>query len=84
MCNMVGADFKKIDFKNKDDLWFDKYSWTEKQEDDFKKWLHNYLYKNNEAQRELYNRTRMRKWGRLSCEEAVTNFVFQYSWRYKK
>ena len=43
LCEMykrVGADFNEIELK---DNWFENYTWTEKQENDFIKWLADYL-----------------------------------------
>jgi hypothetical protein len=51
MCQRVGADFNKIDFKKKD--WQETYQWTEKKQEDFKRWLIDYLYKNKEAIKEF-------------------------------
>jgi len=41
MCEMVGADFSKMDFKKQN--WFHQFEWTEDSENEFKKWLISYL-----------------------------------------
>lgn len=51
MCKMVGANFDKIDFKEQN--WFQKYSWTEKQQEEFKQWFITYLKSDKEAREEL-------------------------------
>ena len=43
---------QKIDFKSKD--WYLKYTWTEEEQDDFIKWLADFLHTNNKA-RKLFN-----------------------------
>ena len=40
-CEMVGADFSKMNFKK--ERWFWDYTWNEKQEDEFFKWLMEFL-----------------------------------------
>ena len=75
-CKMVNADYKKV-FKNylsdkpMPQDWFLQYCWTQKQEDKFKKWLINYLYKLKK-----YNKTILSKYASMWC--------FNYGWRYDK
>jgi len=77
MCSRVGADFDKINFK--EDGWFMKYSWTEDEEADFKKWLANYL-KDRKAMMSLYQSSTTNKYFR---EKAADAFIFNYGWKLK-
>ena len=52
MCSRVNANLKDIDFKSKD--WYLKHTWTEEEQDDFIKWLADFLHTNNKA-RKLFN-----------------------------
>lgn len=75
MCKRVGADYDKIDFKSKG--WFRKYSWREKDEEDFKQWLIEFLNKNKKAKQEL-----MRLHSHKSFYEKFANqFLFNYGWK---
>lgn len=49
MCDDVGA--KEVNFKEKE--WFLKHSWSHKQEEEFKNWLVNYLYRSSKARSHL-------------------------------
>ena len=49
MCWFVKA--KDVDFKKTG--WFLDYSWTESQENEFKKWMTEYLKRNKEARYEI-------------------------------
>ena len=75
MCEMVGTNIGRVNFK--EELWFTQYSWTPKQEKEFKNWMVNYLYKNSKARRALgCNYTSKR-----FIKEAVNWFVFDYGWK---
>ena len=56
MCKVVGADFDRMDSFGKDkdgNLWFQQYTWTQKESDAFGKWFKEYLSKNKEARQEF-------------------------------
>jgi len=77
MCSMVGADFNKIDFKER--YWFRKYSWTQEKEKEFSEWLFNYLKTNRKARNELMEVP-------LNNNRAIKNFIqmflLSYGWTY--
>ena len=77
MCQRVGADFDRIDFKK--DFWFHEYMWTEEQEESFVDWMTEYLYNNLEARREIMNfyswKTKKR------CRKAAKDFVWYCGWK---
>ena len=78
MCSRVGAKFNKIDFKKPN--WFMDYTWTQKQEDEFAKWMGDYLYTHKEAQDEvLASRISTKK----LMSKAVMMFLFDYGWSIK-
>jgi hypothetical protein len=79
MCNIVNADYKKINFQK--DNWYHEYYWSEKEEIDFIEWLTNYLYTTKEARKEiLYISGR----SKIICNKAARQFVFNYGWKLKK
>ena len=79
MCRYVEVNYWDIDFEKAH--WYMYYSWPKEKEEHFKKWLTNYIYGVKGAQRELYERTTMRK---KECEEAAAMFVFNYGWSLSK
>lgn len=79
MCKRAGAHFDKIDFKKRD--WFTRYSWTESEQEDFKKWFIGYLMKSRKARDELLeipikNLERIKK--------AASWFLLDYGWKLKR
>ncbi len=81
MCKRVGAYISVVgwaDTKGHDPNWYWKYQWSKEEEDDFEKWLADYLYANKETQRVL-----LRGYGsqtKKDCKEAAEEFVCQYGW----
>jgi hypothetical protein len=76
MCRVVGADYTSIDTSG--EQWYTRYSWDKQTEDRFKNWLADYIHKIPSAQRELYNRSYMRK---KDCVDAANMFIFNYGWK---
>jgi len=79
MGRRVGANMEEIDTKSKD--WFMEYEWTIKEQDDFKKWMVNYLYTNGKARRTLFALSGRSK---KLIRKTVDMFVFQYGWKFKE
>ncbi len=75
MCMVVGADYNNINMK--EDNWYFKHMWSEETEKEFKKWFVDYLHKIKPAQRELYDRSYMKK---IDCEKAVDMWMLNYGW----
>ena len=78
-CEVVGADFDKLDFISPESRWFMEYSWTKEQEEEFKKWLIDYmkaLSKQDYYQLSNYtkNKTNMKK--------IAEEWCFNYGWKY--
>lgn len=86
MCRRVGADFDSLVFtKTHEDMdvkeaWFMKHEWSEDEQDDFKKWLVEYLLNNAEARREIMKSSdkNMKK-----LEAAAGWFIFAFGWKTK-
>ena len=51
MCQFVGADFAKMDFKKTN--WFHDYSWTEEQENKFTHWMIGFMLDNKDVRQEF-------------------------------
>ncbi|MDD2260252.1 MAG: hypothetical protein PHO87_04560 [Acholeplasmataceae bacterium] len=75
MCLRVNANPEEIDFKSKD--WYLKHTWTIKEQDDFIKWLADFLYTNKKA-RKLFN---MFSSSKKSCNHGAMFFVSDYGWK---
>lgn len=79
MCEMVGTNIGKINFKEPD--WYMQYEWTQKQQEEFEKWMVNYLYKNRKARHALECSYRTKRFIR---DNFVKGWTFNYGWKYKK
>ena len=79
MCRYVEANYLEIDFHS--DNWYRQYSWTEATQNRFRKWFINYIYSMKDAQRELYDRSHMRK---SDCEKYAAMFIMNYGWIIKE
>ena len=79
MCKRVGANYNDIDFKDKE--WYTRHEWLEEEQEDFHKWLVDYLYNNTEARKEILRYPRKNK---KLINKAVTWFLFDYGWKLKK
>jgi len=79
MCEMVGATYEDIDFK--EDGWWNKYEWSQEQELEFKKWLVEKLKANTPLRRHLtglsYNSKKLR-------ESVAVEYASFYGWKYIK
>lgn len=79
LCKRVKAPVTKINFAEPD--WFMLYSWTESEENEFKKWVSDYLYKGNaEVRRQLTGHNIK---SRTMANNFANNFVFTYGWTLK-
>ena len=79
MCKRVGADYNKVYFHKEG--WFSKYTWTEEEYNDFLKWLVDYLYKSNDARKELMEYNYKTK---KHIKKAVDMFGLCYGWKFKR
>lgn len=70
MFEAVGKEFKSIKKSCSTNEWYMKYSWTEKEEKEFDKWLKFYLIKNLHMSSLLAN-------------QKSKMFCFMWGWRYK-
>lgn len=75
MCSRVNANPEDIDFKSKD--WYLKYTWTEEEQDDFIKWLADFLHTNNKA-RKLFNMIGNSK---KQCKRGAMFFNLYFGWK---
>ena len=79
MFDCVGATYHADLVKKRG--WFLKNQWTVEQQEEYIKWLTNYLYKNKEAREEIVftPNIKTKKW----CEKAARVFVFEFGWKIK-
>ena len=76
MCKRVKAPYTQINFGQPG--WQALFEWTEEENEDFKNWLINYLYKAPAKTRRaiLGNNIKNKKY----LTEAVAYFMLNYSW----
>jgi len=77
MCDVVDAPISVV---NSSDDWYNKYTWTKIQQDDFRDYLTQYLYDNSKARSEIMSYPRKNK---KNCKEVADWFVFGYGWKLK-
>ena len=78
-CEIVGANYSKINFKKKN--WFWDYEWTNEQQNEFIEWLTDYMKDNKEARNDLMQRPSSVK---KILERFAREFVFNYGWKTKE
>lgn len=78
LCNRVGADFKKIDFKKEN--WFKEYTWTREEEEKFEKWIVKYLSNNKKARENLMKFPTKDKKDLITFSKIFTLYC---GWKYK-
>jgi len=79
MCKLVKVDYNKINFHKPN--WFLKYSWDNKTEDKFKKWMIKYLSTNKKAREEIMN---LPIKDIKSIKRTVDYFILNHGWKYKR
>ena len=95
MCSYVGIRFvdiisyndswinpitRRVESKVVADGWQSTHSWTIKQENDFEKWLIDYLYENTKARNEMLKYPVKNK---KCIRRAVECFLLDYGWKLK-
>ena len=75
MCKVINVDYDTIDFQ--EDGWYEKYTWTEQQENEFILWVAEELYKNNNMREELLEDPEQ---SIVNCFEAAVHFVANFGW----
>jgi hypothetical protein len=78
MCKRVGTTLNEVNTQEED--WYLKHRWTSKEEEDFREWLVNYLYKSSSARNEIMN---FPKKSKPYIRLTATWFMFSYGWRLK-
>lgn len=61
-------------------MWYHDHEWTIEQNDQFKKWLVNYLYTNTSARREFSIHAKTKKYLKLWAD----SFAMNYGWKFKQ
>ena len=80
MCGRVNVDFHTIPFTDNESYWFTWYEWTKSDQEDFIKWLTNYLYTKSAARREIMGYSYRNK---KRCKDAALFFSMNYGWKTK-
>lgn len=77
MCDEVNAPVSAI---NNGENWFQKFQWSELEQEVFTSWLADYLYKNTNARNEFMERPIKNK---IQCRKVADMFVLNYGWKVK-
>lgn len=77
MCDEVNAPISAI---NDGEKWFQKFQWSELEQEVFTAWLADYLYKNTNARNEIMERPIKNK---IQCRKVADMFVLKYGWKVK-
>jgi hypothetical protein len=78
ICEVVGADVEKINFWGHN--WYYEHEWTVEQQEDYEKWMADYLYNNNGARKEIMAFARKNK---KRCKDVAHHFACWYGWKTK-
>lgn len=76
-CEFANVNFDSIDFN--EDLWQDKYTWTNEQQNEFKKWLVKFLKDTSKARKEIMAFPSSKTIKVLNS--VVEEFVLQYGFK---
>ena len=79
MCVMINVDMNKIKFHSPN--WWTTHTWTEKQQEQFRKWFEDLLYNDSKAREELMDLNIKNK---KLIGRAVAWFLLCYGWRIKE
>lgn len=75
MCSMINVDYDTMDFK--EDHWYEKYTWTQQQEDEYLVWMAEELFQNDAMREELLEDPAKNI---INCFEASVHFIANYGW----
>ncbi len=75
MCSRVRIDYNQINFR---DNWYLEHVWSKEQEEDFTKWLTEYLFKNTQARKEIMSNSYKNK---NTCKQTAKEFIWNYGWK---
>ena len=78
MCKRVKCDYNTFNFDQKE--WFCEYQWTDKEQDEYRKWAIDYLKKNKKARREIMSVNSSNK---IFLERAINMFLLNWGWKTK-
>ena len=80
MFRRAGEKYPKDEKYFKKENWFWSKTWTEKEQDDFREWLIDYIKDNKEARQKLMNIPSAHK---RALEKLADDFLLNYGWKLK-
>lgn len=78
MCSRVGADYNRLPLEDRESHWYDLFTWTKEQEEEYKLWLIDYLYNNAKARKEVMAYSSKTK---AHCRKCAETFLSWYGWK---
>ncbi len=78
MCKRVNVDPDDIDFN--EHRWFMKHTWTEEEQDEFKRWMNEYLTKNKKAVDEIAAFPNLVKHNKRELIKLINWFILDFGW----
>ncbi len=80
MCKRVGVDMGKVNFK--EESWYTKHTWSQKEQDDFQHWLADQVQKDKDLRNELTPFPALMK-SRVTALKFASHFILNYGWKVK-
>jgi len=80
LASRVGMTLEELELEPDGDNWrwpYEKYTWREDEEEDFRKWLVDYVYKNKKKLGMSYMTKKQIR------EKEVPYWLLQFAWRYE-
>lgn len=79
MCKRVKVSYKDIDFKEED--WYMKHTWTEKEQEEFMEWMEKYLLEDKKRIDNIAQFPSIVKHNKKELKKLINWFIVQYGWR---
>lgn len=76
MCVYANVDFGRLDIS--EELWQDKYVWSNATQDEFMRWFEKYMSANEEARKQLM---RIPTQNKKMIRKFVEDFMFNYGFK---
>jgi hypothetical protein len=76
-CEIVGADFDKLDFVNEESRWFMEYSWNSDQRKEFGNWMKKYL---KECPISVWREFNSYSRNKTNIDKFIEAWIFNFGW----
>lgn len=80
MCEIAGHQYHEIDFKDEEDPFYTKYTWSEKQQDVYREWFIQKLIEDKKFRNELSKFPSLAK-RKETAVKMANEFILNYGFR---